>query len=739
MDAAAYKRICIFIEERSASPAAVVQMPGVDLRGADLWRADLAGADLRGALFDRAALVGAKLSRARLEAASFEDANLNGATLHGASLAGANLAQAAMEGAKLSGADLRGACLRDLRGKPASLAMVKIDAETARRSEWNDAKVIQIWREGADLEPIDGFSAAVRRAVRAAGGRGGFDAEEGPSHRTLATIQKQIERATFADEEAPTVTRCVELRPRQHLLGVRLERRIGGGSAASVWRGVDASGEPVVIKVFEPRRAESLAALARGVHTMNRLMLHAGGDPPPGIARLRCVSVTEQAFTTDPAAGNLRDIVAFRWSVPRIVRLVRDIAEAVAFAHGAGVVHKCLKPSNVLLTDDLCPVVTDFDMADLPALRKCDPEEVCGYGPYAAPEELLDLGMQSPTADVFSVGRLLQFLLTGEDPDELLVDVPRLASIDRDQPAGLVRIIRKCTMLDARARYQWMRDLIADLDKYDKHDEVGIRGNERNFLAHRISTVVAPAPPPRASRPEEQEPEIRLPDAVRPPSGPAVARKAQLVIGVAAAAVALGAAAAILLYTPAPRGQALHTMSHVIVGAVAIAFFALWRQNAAPLRGRLAASLASAMIVTFAGPSHLLALRSAIYGRAGDAWTRAEAVRVSARAGKLDMRAANLSDLDLKAADLTFVDLRGATLVRASFRGAELREARLAGADMTDAIVEDTDLALSDAPDASGWRTTLCSPATRMPKGWTCSAGHHPAQLTAAAAASLRP
>lgn len=800
MDVRQYKQLVQALERRVAGVNAPVQMPGADLRGADLWRADLVNANLREAKLEYAGLVGAKLGGAVLAEASLKGANLNGADMQGASLAGADLDLAAMEGTRLAGADLRGASLRAIKGEPSSYAKARIDLETVRRSGWTDGDVIQLWRAGAELEPLEAFSAAVRRAVSgatavAAEAQDGpsprqlaesfGDDDEGPvSRRTIAFIEQQMKRALVIHDtdEAPSSKRAVDelrkamsmpppasaqpastpdrpsspgdrvslapvsmpmvadpahiqahpakyksLAPGKSLLGVELQQRVGGGNAASVWRALDASGGRVAVKVFDPARPQTLSALARGVHTMSRLMLHGGDAMPPSIARLRCVSVNELCFTTDAAAGNLRDVPALRWPVPKIVRLVAQIAEAVAWAHDAGVLHRCLKPSNVLLVDDFQPIVTDFDMVDLPLLRSEQPADIGGYGPYAAPEEVLDLSMRSPTADVFSLGRLLYFLLAGRDPDEPLVDVPRLASIDREQPAGLVRIIRKCTMLDPAARYQWVSELLEDLANYERHDEVGIKGIERNFLWHRISTVVAVAKPPPQPPEAEVEPEIQLPDAVRKePAAPLVSRRAQAAVAGVCAAVVVVTLAAMLGRSPPPAGGTLQAMREVIVVAVGVAFFALWRQKEAAMRARVAAGLGAALLVGLADPARLIGLRAKMHLHTGDPGARAEAVRVAARAGRLDMRGLDMSGLDLSKADLSLADLRGVNLSRSSLRSAGLREAKLDGADMTDAIIEDADLARSDAPSARGWPTTLCSYGTRLPKGWVCSRSHHP-------------
>ena len=134
-------------------------------------------------------------------------------------------------------------------------------------------------------------------------------------------------------------------------------------------------------------------------------------------------------------------------------------------------------------------MLTDFDMIDLPALASDAGPDAGGYGPYAAPEELLGQGTQSPTADIYSLGRVLCFLLSGHDPEEGAADVPQLKEL-ATQPAGLSRIVRKCTMRAAEARYQWVSELRDDVENYEDYENVGLPGElEANYLPYRVSSL----------------------------------------------------------------------------------------------------------------------------------------------------------------------------------------------------------------------------------------------------------
>jgi len=129
-------------------------------------------------------------------------------------------------------------------------------------------------------------------------------------------------------------------------------------------------------------------------------------------------------------------------SVADTVRLGGQLAEALAHAHGRGVVHRDVKPSNILLDGDNLPYLTDFGIALLTgATRMTSADEIIGTPAYLAPEQVLgaDVG---PAADVYALALVLLECLTGEieypGGSKLEVAVARLNRSPR-MPAGLPR------------------------------------------------------------------------------------------------------------------------------------------------------------------------------------------------------------------------------------------------------------------------------------------------------------
>lgn len=107
-------------------------------------------------------------------------------------------------------------------------------------------------------------------------------------------------------------------------------------------------------------------------------------------------------------------------NVAEVVRIGIQIAEAVAHAHDAGIIHCDLKPANVLIDADGHAFVSDFGFAQLVRQRDArqPPTVAGGTRGYAAPELFEGSGRLYPTADVYSLGATLFALLCGGPPEE---------------------------------------------------------------------------------------------------------------------------------------------------------------------------------------------------------------------------------------------------------------------------------------------------------------------------------
>ena len=196
----------------------------------------------------------------------------------------------------------------------------------------------------------------------------------------------------------------------------RLQDRLGEGGMGVVHLARDPEGRAVAVKVLHPLGSEGVNArrrLAREVETMRRVR-------SPYVAEVLDADVTGEfpyivtRFVTGPT---LDEMVRTRGplSGPGLRRLGHGMAEALTAIHAAGVVHRDLKPGNVMLSDDR-PIVIDFGIAQAgDATRLTQTGLVMGTPGYLAPE-VIEGEPSSPASDVHSWGSTMVFAATGHLP-----------------------------------------------------------------------------------------------------------------------------------------------------------------------------------------------------------------------------------------------------------------------------------------------------------------------------------
>jgi serine/threonine protein kinase len=142
-------------------------------------------------------------------------------------------------------------------------------------------------------------------------------------------------------------------------------------------------------------------------------------------------------------------------------------------------------------------------------------------GAYVAPETASERRIDL-RSDVYSLGRLLYFVVAGVEPPREAREVPKLEELGA-HPAGIVRIIRKATCRNPDDRYQFIDDLLSDLGRYREHTEVGmvhsdVEDRNTGILSVVPDTPKEPATPaaPETEIPEKQASEVTyLADAMK--------------------------------------------------------------------------------------------------------------------------------------------------------------------------------------------------------------------------------
>jgi serine/threonine protein kinase len=208
------------------------------------------------------------------------------------------------------------------------------------------------------------------------------------------------------------------------------------------------------------------------------------------------------------AGGNLLDAApVLRCEPRRVVALMTKVARAVQYAHGQGILHRDLKPGNILLDGRGEPLVSDFGLAKWLDTTSHLTRTLTVFGTpgYIAPEQVNGTsGNLGPAADVYSLGAILFDLLTGRPPffGEHALKVIQQAS---EKPAPKLRtlvpmldkdletICAKCLEREPVARYRSAGALAEDLERW-------LEG--RHIIARPVS------PPARAWRWTQRNPVI---------------------------------------------------------------------------------------------------------------------------------------------------------------------------------------------------------------------------------------
>ncbi len=147
------------------------------------------------------------------------------------------------------------------------------------------------------------------------------------------------------------------------------------------------------------------------------------------------------------------------------IAVVRQVCDALEFAHAHGVIHRDIKPSNILLDADGRVKVADFGIAQLAGteLRTTltSPGMLLGTPEYVAPEQLRPDAVVDERADIFSVGVMLYEMLTGQLPRGVFRPLAELVPAAR----GLDRVITRALQSEPALRYPAVHDLRAALDE----------------------------------------------------------------------------------------------------------------------------------------------------------------------------------------------------------------------------------------------------------------------------------
>ncbi len=308
-----------------------------------------------------------------------------------------------------------------------------------------------------------------------------------------------------------------------------VQSRIASGGTSTVYRGLDTRlDRPVAVKVMDSRYAgddQFLTRFQREARAVARLK-------DPGL-----VAVYDQGLDARHPflvmelieGGTLRELLAERGPMPpyAAAAVLRPVLGGLAAAHRAGLVHRDVKPENVLISDDGDVKIADFGLVRAVAAAGITSTSVIlGTAAYLSPEQVRH-GDASPRGDVYSTGILTYELLTGRTPftgdsplsiayQRLDTDVPPPSAQIDGVPPQFDEFVERATARDPADRYADAIEMGAELDAIT--EELGLPDFRvpapRNSAQHRSAALqrggtsqhpFAPArPEPPAAAPVRQ-------------------------------------------------------------------------------------------------------------------------------------------------------------------------------------------------------------------------------------------
>jgi len=300
----------------------------------------------------------------------------------------------------------------------------------------------------------------------------------------------------------------------------RVVRKLGSGGMADVYLAEDEElGRRVAIKILNERHAND----EQFVERFRREAKNAAGLSHPNIVSIYDRGEAEGTYyiAMEYLDGrSLKELVVARGPLPvgDAIAFTREVLSALRFAHRKGVVHRDIKPHNVMADADGRLKVTDFGIARAGASQMTEAGSIIGTAQYLSPEQARGAAVDQ-RSDLYSVGIVLYELLTGavpfngETPVEIamrhLSDTPQPPSMKRPEiPPDLDMIVLRALAKNPDDRFQTAAEMDAELERVAQG--AGVTTETADAATAVLSgTAIATAPtaitpprrPPPAARP----------------------------------------------------------------------------------------------------------------------------------------------------------------------------------------------------------------------------------------------
>jgi eukaryotic-like serine/threonine-protein kinase len=274
-----------------------------------------------------------------------------------------------------------------------------------------------------------------------------------------------------------------------HLLAQRYEvlSLLGEGGMGAVYKAKDVElGRMVALKVIRPDLARNRAILDR----FKQELILATQVTHRNVVRIYDLGEAEgiKFITMEFVEGeDLAAVLHQRTKLPpqEAVGIIDQVCRALEAAHRVGVIHRDLKPQNIMCEKSGRILVMDFGLAKtLESERMTQTGAMVGTMEYMSPEQAL-AGNLDQRSDIFSLGLIFYELLTGATPfraDSALASLIKrtqervvpVSEYDKSIPSELSQIVGRCLERDVAQRYQSATELLADLELWAGTGKSGI-------------------------------------------------------------------------------------------------------------------------------------------------------------------------------------------------------------------------------------------------------------------------
>ncbi|MFA5506670.1 MAG: serine/threonine-protein kinase [Vulcanimicrobiota bacterium] len=254
----------------------------------------------------------------------------------------------------------------------------------------------------------------------------------------------------------------------QKVCGYTLDTLLASGSTGTVYSATDPCGQKVAVKVMPPPKGDSAVTVFQREVRIGQTLDH------PSIVQ------TLHTFAHGPAqyvimelveGTNLRSVLGKPMDTERFLAIFEPLTEGLARAHSKGVVHRDLRPENVILTADGSVKILGFGLARLVQEgAMAMPGPLKGVVSYSAPEQMADSKRSGPAGDQYALGIMMVEAMSGEFPfikheaplQEILErgkgETPRLAELEHGFSEQVYQVFARMLAPEPADRYPDVRE-----------------------------------------------------------------------------------------------------------------------------------------------------------------------------------------------------------------------------------------------------------------------------------------